>query len=283
MTSRVHGPTARSGHVSRWRGRRSALARVVAASASIVAACADGSGDGTAVTAPSPVDGDVNGRIHGTVVIPSADSLTTWRPSSGVRVEVAVRDASARLDVVAAVSTDAAGRFTFPALDAPAERLFLRATPVEPGYRPTRWLAASDLRAPWGTYTVPGADGAALLTFTPGPYVVLERAGAPELGYAPILLMGHVLRPDASGGVAGARVVLGRTSASGADVVASARSDADGFFLVQLPDVGRYIHRVSPPPGSPFAERPPQDPAFAVAAFPDVTASNYLVTEVRAR
>jgi hypothetical protein len=200
-------------------------------------------------------------RLRGMVIATSPDSTTPWRPVESVRLEVAQREAgTGEMKVIATVMSDAAGRFVFDRLDVPTGLLFLRAVPpLTTPYRASRWLAAYAFVGPWVRIgkAVPGEPGAK--SWTLGPYVVLERATTPRTEYVAPLLIAHVYAGDDDAPVAGARIVIDRTVVMGRDtvlagIVASGRTDANGFALITLPGPGLYLERLTMPADSPYRD-----------------------------
>ncbi|MEP6731025.1 MAG: hypothetical protein ABJE10_10320, partial [bacterium] len=192
-------------------------------------------------------------RLRGMIVDPSPDSTTPWHPIANVRIEAAKGDPqSGAMTILATTTSNASGRFVFDKLDVPTGLVFIRATP-EPGtsYRTSRWLAAYAFTGPWATTKLDE------LTFVVGPFLPLEQANAPRSEFAPSLIMGHVLRGSPSDSmrtltaVMGAEMVFERVAPPTANdsvqwkvislgTAASARTDANGFYMALLPGAGMY-------------------------------------------
>jgi hypothetical protein len=222
-------------------------------------------------------------RLRGMVVATSPDSTAPWRPVASVRLEAAQRDArTGAMVVVATTTSDAAGRFAFDKLDVPTGLVFVRAMPAAgTSYRASRWLAGYAFVGPW--FTVGAGDSGERLieSWTFGPYVVLERAEGPQREYAPVLLIGRVVGDIGRAGIAGAGIVIDRAvSSTGGGpptpggIVASGRTDGNGFFLIELPGPGLYFSRVTAPAGSPFRDVPNSAP-FTASANAEATRINY--------
>jgi len=169
------------------------------------------------------------------------------------------------MTVVATVTSDASGRFAFEPLAVPTGLVFIRAVPVPgSGFRASRWLAAYAFVGSWITIGTVGPNGQLIDGWHLGPYLVLERTGAPERNYAPVLMIARVFGAvgdaDRATPVAGARVVVNRGLPNGenkpplpGEIVASGRTDANGFALISLPGPGLFVSRVTMPPETPFA------------------------------
>jgi hypothetical protein len=252
---------------------------VLVATSMSALACVDSVGPGTSpdVLVPHPgasaqdsssgalLDTVPPGRLRGMVVIPSGDSTSTWSVAAGTRIDVAVKDArTGVMSVVATTGSDASGRFLFAKLTTPTGLLFMRATPATgSAYRASPWLPAFSFVGPWATTAIAG-----VIEWSLGPYLVLERADSPPRQYVPVLALGHVRSDDGRLGIQGAVVAIDRVvppkagPAAGSPVslgtVASARTDAEGFFLMELPGPGTYSSRVTMPVGSGFDNLPLQ-------------------------
>jgi hypothetical protein len=229
-------------------------------------------------------------RLRGMVVAVSPDSTTAWRPVASVRVEAARRDAhTTTMTVLATTTSDSNGRFIFDRLDVPAGLLFVRTVPpAGTPYRASRWLAAYAFVGPWINVGSP-TDSRWL-----GPYLALERSGAPQREHAPVLVLGHVRGDVGQTAVARARVVIDRMvppspqdsalhkPPTSIGTVASGRTDANGFFLIELPGPGLYASRFEMPAESPFT-RVPLGGAFVASANAETSVVNYLGVEVGRR
>lgn len=270
---------------------------LVAATLAGALACADGlapdrspdvipNPGGASATDPTPDPGSDTSlppdRLRGMVVATAPDSTATWKPVDGVRIEAAQRDArTGAMIVLASTSSNDAGRFVFDKLDVPTGLVFVRAVPpASSGFRPSRWLAAFAFVGPWMTVRRQNPGSPPSNVWSLGPYLLLERAGTPESEYAPVLLIAQVVDPDGPDGdvpIAGARLVIDRgipgtgiNPPTPAGVVASGRTDGNGFVLIALPGPGLYVSRVAMPAESPYREVP-QGGSFTTPADMDRT------------
>jgi hypothetical protein len=238
---------------------------------------------GTDTTHVTPSDSSYPaGQIAGTVIDVPSDSTASWHAVAGVSVELGQRDPrTGTVATLATTTSDTAGRFVFPKLPASVGLLYVRAVPgAGTPYRATRWIAGYSMLYP--SITLSGPVSAAL-----GPYLALERASAPQRGYAPVLLAGHVRGDEGRTAVPNATVLIAHlTPVGGADslahlpptpdaVVASARTDANGFFLVALPAPGLYAASATVPAGSPFLSSP-LGGAFVVSANAESSILGYV-------
>jgi hypothetical protein len=241
---------------------------------------------GISATEPAPNPGSDTSlppdRLRGMVVATAPDSTATWKPVEGVRIEAAQRDTrTGAMVVFATTSSNDAGRFVFDKLDVPTGLVFVRAVPpTASGFRPSRWLAAYAFVGPWLTVGERVEGEALSNAWTLGPYLILERAGAPEGEYAPVLLIAQIVDPNGSDGdvpIAGARLVIDRGIPGGGTnpptpggTVASGRTDENGFVLIALPGPGLYVSRVTMPAESPYRDVP-QGASFTTPADTDQT------------
>lgn len=275
------------------------FSRLVLVAATLVGAlaCADGlapdrspdvipNPGGISATDPSPDPGSDTSvppdRLRGMVVATALDSTTTWKPAQGVRIEAAQRDArTGAMIVLAATSSNDAGRFVFDKLTVPTGLVFVRAVPPESsGFRPSRWLAGYAFVGSWLTVGSQSPGMPASDVWNLGPYLLLERVGTPETEYAPVLLIAQVVDPNGPNGdvpIAGARLVIDRgipgtgiDSPTPGGIVASGRTDGNGFVLIALPGPGLYVSRVTMPADSPYREVP-QGASFTTPADADRT------------
>jgi len=211
--------------------------------------------------------------------------LGTWKPIDGVRIEAAQRDArTGAMVVLATTSSDDAGRFVFDKLAVPTGLVFIRAVPpAVSGFRASRWLAAYDFVGPWLRVGSGAPDAPPSDVWNLGPYLLLERDGVPESSYAPVLLIAQVVAPGATGvvPVAGARLVIDRgipgtgiNPPTPGGIVASGRTDGNGFVLVALPGPGLYVSRMTMAAESPSGDVP-QGASFTTPADTDQTRIAY--------
>lgn len=270
---------------------------LVAATLAGALACADGlapdrspdvipNPGGTSATDPTPDPGSDTtlppNRLRGMVVATAPDSTATWNPVDGVRIEAAERDArTGAMVVLATTASNDAGRFVFEKLDVPTGLVFIRAVPpASSGFRPSRWLAAYAFVGPWLRVGRQNPGLPASDVWNLGPYLLLERDGAPENTYAPVLLVAQVVDPNGPDGdvpIAGARLVIDRgipgtgiNPPTPGGIVASGRTDGNGFVLIALPGPGLYVSRVTMPAESPYGDVP-QAGSFTTPADTDQT------------